>query len=481
MACALLLSGSAAAQVTWSPLLGDSMVLQRGQPIPLSGNAEPGADVVVRFEGKEFRALASAGGKWQLELPAMEARSEPFALTATAAEATAALRDIVVGDVWICAGQSNMAFPVSQAESPAEPALGLRYFQAEYAGVGEGRAWNEAKVSRLGPEQFVQGEWSRSDSDSLPGMSAVAHFFGAALHAEIEVPIGLVDLAAGGTPAEAWMPRSALLDHPVTSEMLEGSWLTNTRLEPWCQKRATLNLSQVEDPPGDALGPYHAFRPSYLWETATSSWLERPITGVLWYQGESNSESAWRVEQHELLFPRLIESWRQAADRPELPFLYVQLPSMGRANWPEFREQQRLLETELRAVGMAVTIDVGHPTNVHPRRKKPVGERLARLAMHIVYGSKDPGAGPRLQTVRVTGEEFVLEFDGEFNVTESQGFELVMDSGEVRAVSAKVHGTRVHLPRVADAKSIRYAWAPVPIADLRSVRGPASPFRWDLD
>ncbi|MDE0896691.1 MAG: sialate O-acetylesterase, partial [Planctomycetota bacterium] len=367
----------------------------------------------------------------------------------------------------------------------------LRLYQAEYTATGAGGQWTSRTLEGLAPDSFAKGKWSLCTQDTLPSMSAVAYYFGAALHERLDVPIGLVDLAAGGTPIEAWISRDALAASPATKNIAgPGNWLDNPALGDWCRERARQNLSRAmettEAIPGDDLGPNHAFKPGFLWQTAVAPITRLPIRGVLWYQGESNAGSPSRVEQHAALFPLLISDWRRQWRDERLPFLFVQLPSMGRPYWPVFREQQRGFSSQIKHVGMAVTIDVGHPTDVHPRRKKPVGERLAALAMHIAYGGPQPSTGPLVQSARAKDVTVSLHFSntgGGLTTSDGQppiGFEILDATGASHAVRASIEGDFILLELPKDAKGVeaRFAWAPVPGCNLVDGRGlPASPFR----
>ncbi|MBK8978587.1 MAG: sialate O-acetylesterase [Planctomycetes bacterium] len=486
----------APAQLSLAPMLGDHMVLQREREIVLWGTAAPRAQVVVALGQERREVVAAEDGSWRTELAARPASATPFSIRIASGAEVVELADVVVGDVWICAGQSNMEFPIDRDLHGEEvlsraPWPGIRCYQARYTATGAGGAWDDATVARLDESSFAVGDWSRCSVASLRTMSAVGFYCGRALHEQLGVPIGLIDLAAGGSPTEAWIPRDALRAEPATRSMVEpGNWLENPELGDWCRERAKQNLARALerglDIPGDDLGPNHAFKPGFLWRTAIEPATRLRVRGVLWYQGESNAESPRRVVQHGSLFPLLVASWRRGFGEPELPFLFVQLPAMGRPDWPAFREQQRLLAAELVHVGMAVTIDVGHPTDVHPPDKRPVGERLAALAMSLAYGAPTPATGPRIVDAQRVGNTIVLRFeatDGGLDTSDDAaplGFAIVDAEGESHPAAARIDGDTVVLdiPGTVTPARVAHGWAPVPTCNLVDGAGlPASPFR----
>jgi sialate O-acetylesterase len=483
-----------APQLEVAPVFSDHMVLQRDQAIILWGTSAAGAEVEVVWRGLHVSSTADDSGAWRLIMPPLPANSEGQVFRVNSGAQTVELKDVLIGDVWICAGQSNMEFPLArdrdaavaleQSEQPQ-----IRFFDAQYTATGSGGAWKPETLNGLAVDRFMRGSWTHCDARSLPYMSAVAYFFGHALQQELGVPVGLIDLAAGGTPTEAWIDVATLRAETQFEPGFRGLWFQNAMWGEWCNQRALQNLSlpisTMEIIPGDELGPNHAFKPGFMWQSAVAPFSDMSVRGVIWYQGESNAESPRRVEQHGVLFPMLIESWRRHWRRPELPFLFVQLPSMGRPDWPEFREQQRQFSRNFEKVGMAVSIDVGHATDVHPRIKKPVGERLAKLAMQVAFDHKRAGRGPKLQTVNREDDYVILNYQSSGALQsmagrEAKGFELVDHFQRVFPVKADWQGNQLHLPIPTDCdpRLVLYAWAPVPDYFLTDASGiPASPMR----
>ena len=477
------------------------MVLQQGQPLPVWGMAKPEAKVTVTLGTRKQTATADANGKWKVNFPARKAAGQTLTLTVQTAQRKTTLVDILVGEVWLCAGQSNMEWQLSKAATaktaiPAAKHARLRLFNFVGAARGGSGDYTPELIERLTPERFSSGQWRECSPDSAAPFSAVGFFFGQKLLADLDVPVGLINVAMGGTPAEAWMRRRALAAHPQLKLMVQGDWLQNKSLEPWCRGRGASNLKRALSAgdyiPGDDLGPNHSFKPAFMWDAALAPLRPLPLAGVLWYQGESNAESEWRVAQHDAVLSTLITDWRAQWKRPDLPFLFVQLPAMKRPHWPAFRASQQRVQDAFPHTGMAVTIDLGHPTDVHPRDKQPVGERLARLALASVYGESPCGGGPRFESAERRGDSVMLRLaKGRHELRTSDeapptGFEVRDRKGRWISAEARIHEAdtvMVISPLGQAVEAVRYAWTPYPEPRINLVGDaglPVAPFEAEL-
>jgi sialate O-acetylesterase len=480
---------------------GSHMVLQQRQPLPVWGTAKPAEKVTVTLGNQKQTATADAGGNWKVNFPALKAAGQTLTLTAQTARHKTMLTDILVGEVWLCAGQSNMEWKLSQAATaktavPAAKLSRLRLFN--FVGTARGGSGDYAPelIARLSPERFCEGQWRVCLPENAAPFSAVAFFFGQKLLAEIDMPVGLINVSIGGTPAEAWVRREALAAHPQLAAMVRGNWLTNKSLEPWCRERGASNLKRAlaagDFIPGDDLGPNHSFKPAFMWDAAVAPFQLLPIAGVLWYQGESNAESEWRVKQHDAVLKTLVTDWRAQWKRPKLPFFFVQLPAMKRPHWPAFRASQQRVHDSLPHTGMAVTIDLGHPTNVHPREKQPVGERLERLAMAHVYGKPNRGRGPRFESAKQRGDLLVVRLANghrrlrTLDELPPTGFEVRDGRGRWSRAEARIvvgDTLEVASPLGKAVTALRYAWVPYPepTLNLMDETGlPVAPFETEL-
>lgn len=487
--------GSCHGEVVPAAIFADHMVLQRDRPVPVWGTGRPGENVRVTFGDDEAATVVGHDGRWEVLLPPQATADEPRPLLITG-DRHCRLDDVLVGDVWLCAGQSNMLYPLARAEEGAEAIAAaslplLRLCSCRVAAGGDPPAYATDQIERLTADGFMTIDWARSGPRSAADFSAVAFFLGRRLQADLDVPVGLICLAVGGAPTEAWIGRKALAADDVLRGFTDQPWLTNPLVGEWCRSRARQNLGAALASgvavPGDEFGPNHPFKPGFLWEACLAQIAPFPMRGVAWYQGESNAESAELVALHERLLPALVRDWRAAWSQPEMPFGIVQLPGMNRPHWPAFRESQRRIHEQIPNTGLIVTIDLGRADDVHPPDKRPVGERLAVWAAAATRGDAEAGRGPLAKgaTFRADGE-VVVRFAHAAGLTTRDGdpprlFELGRH-GRFTAARARVDGDAVIVSADSEAgpwDAVRYAWVPYPggAATLVNSAGlPASPF-----
>ena len=503
MAFALLAArGSVArADVSVAACFGTHMVLQRDAPLPVWGVAAPGEHVTVAFAGTEAAAVTDASGRWRATLPPRGASAEPGTLVIRGRNEVR-FDDVLVGEVWLCAGQSNMLMPLS-AVRDAEREIGaarrprLRLLALRTAAGGDPPAYTAAQIRDLTAGRFCRGAWVACTPEAARDFSAVGLVLGATLEDAIDVPVGIVCAAVGGSPTEAWIDRAALAGDPALAPLVRDDWLHNPALAGWCAERAAANLARAGghgDPvPGDELGPNHPFKPGFLWEACIAPLVPFAIRGVAWYQGESNADSPARVEQHARLLPALVNDWRRHWGRDDLPFAVVQLPGMSRPDWPAFRETQRRAVAGLEHAGLVVTIDLGSRTDVHPRDKRPVGERIARWALAETLGSVGAASSSPLPTTAImrgdgTAEVRFRHAGGALATTDGglpRHVEVAGHDGRFVPAVARIEGGTLIVvpPRGVSVERIRHAWVPFPEppANLVNESGlPAAPFELDV-
>lgn len=498
-------SGSAAA-VSKQPgsdfalarVFGDHMVLQADQPIRVWGRAKPGSDVVVELGADSAKTTTGSRGRWQVTLAARPSDKNPQTLRATSGDSTDAVEDVLIGEVWLCAGQSNMEWPLSKS-SGAEKAIykssdtQLRLMNFVGAARGGSGVYDQQTIDRLDASGFSTGTWAVAGPATSATFSAVGYYFAKRLRRELDRPVGIINVSIGGTPIEAWISANSLSQHPSLRQMVRGNWLDNPALDEWCQARAKANLkgglTGDLKMPGDRFGPNHSFKPGFMFDAAIRPFTPMSIRGILWYQGESNGDNPQRIRQYDAAFPLLVSSWRAVFMNEQMPFAFVQLPAMDRPHWPTFRECQRRSLARVKNVGMAITIDTGDRRNVHPSQKKPVGRRLAQWALTKVYGASGPGMGPLYRSKRVEGKSLVLTLDCDGDelhtapgqTADPRHFEIAGEDGVFHPATARIVGTRVRLtsPSVPRPRDARYAWAPFPDPRpnlVNSIGIPASPF-----
>ena len=482
----------AQAAVRLARVFGDHMVLQRGKQLPIWGTAAPGEKVTVALAGQSLTATADKDGRWMVRLAPLKASATPAAIAASASN-TVTIADVLVGDVWLCSGQSNMQWPLRRAASAATavPAAGqpaMRLLNLTPAVPPERRKFTRRQLAACKPKTYFRGAWAACSPRTAADFSAVGYFFGLELHTRLKVPIGLIHNAIDGSPAEAWVSR-ATLDADPTLKRLSDEWLRNKRINPWVRERAAYNLALWQAAVAEARRdgmltppwPGHPFQPAFLFDAGIAPVAPFAIRGIIWYQGESNAHDA---ELYGKLFPAVIGDWRRAFGQRDLPFLYVQLPALERKGWPALREAQRQA-LAIPHTAMAVTIDIGDPSNIHPRNKRDVARRLALLARAKVYGEKLVHSGPVVAAVTREGQALRVRFThlgGGLKTRDGKqptGFQVAGDIGVFMAATAKLDGNDVIVstPYEPAPVAVRYGWAPVPTASLINAEGlPASPF-----
>ena len=488
---ALGLAGLAAGQGALSAdrAFGSHMVLQRRQPIQVWGLASPGAEVEVVLSEERAVTIAGADGRWRAELGAMEAGG-PHSLTLRSQAREVTLEDVLVGEVWVCAGQSNMRWTLGQSAAAEEMLAAasipeLRLLDLVGEADPSSRAWSDDELAKCSPERYYRTSgWAVSSPASARPFSAVAWAFGRDLQARLGVPVGLIHNAIGGTCTEAYISPERLRNEP---ELADGEgWLTDPRAPEWPRRRGRENLARWFAAPEGPM-PGHPFQPGFLHQAAIAPLAGLGLAGAIWYQGESNATLADMQVAADPAWCRasltaLIDDWRDTFARPELPFLMVQLPGMGRA-WMAYREVQREV-AKLPGVELAVTLDLGHPTDVHPRRKREVGARLAGLALHGVYGQDLPRS-PAARSAARRGSDGVVRIsqaDGTLRTRDGEavrGVEVQGTDGDWHPARAIIQGSdlMVSSPKAPVPRAVRYAWAPIPDVNVVGSTGlPLGPF-----
>jgi sialate O-acetylesterase len=449
----VLIAVPARADVRLPKVIGDHMVLQQGKPLPVWGWADAGEKVTVALGESKASATAAEDGKWTVRLEAMEAGG-PCQMTVQGNN-TITLEDILIGEVWVCSGQSNMQWPVSASNNHAEEAAA-----ADYPNI---RLFTVARKVAEKPMDDCQGAWTACSPQTVPGFSAVAYFFGRHLHKELEVPVGLINTSWGGTLAEAWTSHEGLLGEPD--------------FEPILERAAQFN-------------PKTPNQASNLYNGMLHPLIPFAIQGAIWYQGESNCS---RAEQYRKLFPAMIRDWRKNWGQGEFPFLFVQLAPFryGRADprcLPELWEAQ-LKTLELANTGMAVTTDIGNIVDIHPKNKQDVGRRLALWALAETYDKDVVCSGPLYDSMTVEGDKVRIRFKhvggglvakgqlGPFTIRGSEG-----PNPQFLPATAAIDGDSVVVAseRVKQPVAVRFGWFDTASPSLFNKEGlPASPFRTD--
>lgn len=510
------LSSGALAEVKLNPLFSDGAVLQQNVNIPVWGTAKDGEQVTIQFDGQSVTTTAK-DGNWRVYLKPHMAGG-PFMLT-VAGENTVTLNNILVGEVWVCSGQSNMQF---ELQFDAHAAM-----EASKANYPKLRTFNVKRKNAVQPLAEVEGKWVECSPASALYFSAVGYYFGRDLHKATGVPVGLIHSSFGATPAQAWTSLGGLEQEPVLHRYAEEAktlaanyehasaayprelavyqakrkkwddevgvaykeilkaWAAENQKNKLEGKPASPQPKPVQPKPGEPMSPHGLpSQPTVLFNGMIAPIIPYAIKGVIWYQGEGNAGNS---PEYRTLFPRLIADWREKWGQGEFPFLFVQVAPFQSLP-PGIREAQLLSWQKTPNTAMVVTTDVGSATDLHPKQKEPVGARLALAARAVAYGEKIEYSGPVFDALKIDGDRAVLSFkhlgsgllakDGDL-----QGFTIAGTDKKFVAAKAEINGDTVVVSsdEVRAPVAVRYGWENVPQVNLFNQEGlPASPFRTDV-
>ncbi|HEX3726182.1 MAG TPA: sialate O-acetylesterase [Pirellulales bacterium] len=447
LACAAtwLLAASAPAAVKPHALFSDNCVLQQKVKVPVWGTTEAAEKVTVSIAGKEASAMPR-DGKWRVELPALTAGG-PHVLSISQGGDNVELKNVLVGEVWICGGQSNMQWELKQSDGGTEAIA--------TAGNPKLRLFTVPRHRADNPESEVAGAWTVAGPDTAGDFTAVGYYFGRDLQKELAVPVGLISSNVGGTAAEEWMSKDSIDSNPELKNMTKP------------QNATTLYNAMIAP-----LAPF-------------------AIKGAIWYQGESN---AGRAYQYRTLLPAMIKNWRDTFGQGDFPFLIVQIAPYEAivhepqdSAWAEIRDAQRYVVEHVPNTALVVTTDVGDEKDIHPRRKEPVGHRLSLAARAVAYGEKVEFSGPVYEGMSVTGDQATLRFTHATSGLVAKGgpltgFTIAGEDKKFYNAQAKIVGNTVVVSsdKVAKPVAVRYGWAAYPVVNLWNGDDlPASPFRTD--
>ncbi len=491
VASTCLLCAAASAEVKPNQLFSDHAVLQSGMSVPVWGTADPGEKIVVAFAGQKRVTNAQADGRWLVRLGKLKPGG-PFVMKITGKNVVT-ISDVLVGEDWVGSGQSNMAFPIS---AKVASYAGIQDEDREIAAANypQLRIFMAVTKKSYEPQAEIGGEWKIATPENAPAFSAVAYLFGRNLNKELKEPVGMVVVAFGASTAESWISRPVLAADPQLKPMLDHLDDLNQfyKAHPNATTDQAPYLPQtINSRPGkpgplrDPVQDQH--QPTVLYNGMVHPIIPFAIRGVIWYQGESIVGGKAGVALYPHVMEALVKDWRQQWGEGNFPFYCVQLPPLkNSSNNPMVREGQAQL-LSLPNTGMAVTLDVGDPANVHPKNKEPVGDRLSRLALANVYGRKIEFSGPVFAGMKVDGVSIIIHFSHAAGLTSKDGplqwFQVAGPDGRYVNASANIQGENVivHSEEVASPVSVRYAWDNYPDgANLVNGAGlPAAPFRTD--
>ncbi|OAM88550.1 sialate O-acetylesterase [Termitidicoccus mucosus] len=492
LAAALIAGILRVSALTLAPLLGDGVVLQRDMAVPIRGAAEPGGQVTVVFHGQTKNTKAGPGGGWLVWLDPMPADAKPAELTVTSGGKTVRVRDVLVGEVWLCSGQSNMELRVPRVDNAATEIAAANHPLIRHVKI--------ARATAPRPATDAEGAWEVCSPETVPNFSATAYFFGRELHRRLDVPVGLIHSSWGGTQIESWMSADALRSSPFWPA-IQARWQERldeypARLaaykkakEKWERESAAAkkeNRAPATKAPRAPEGDGSRWMPAALYNGMIHPLLPLAVRGVIWYQGETN---AARPDEYADLFPRMIGQWREDFALGRMPFYFVQLANLTRKSdstgqlWALQREAQ-MAGLRQSDTGAAITIDIGNSNDIHPGNKQEAGRRLALIALAQTYGQGGEYSGPVFERVERDGNRLRVFFSHAKGLNARlpglPGFEIAGRDNTWHPAQVRIDGETVWLSSDAVPEPVhaRYAWHNDPPSSLYNEAGlPASPFR----
>ncbi|HAI14554.1 MAG TPA: sialate O-acetylesterase [Phycisphaerales bacterium] len=488
-------------------IFATNMVIQRDLPIQVWGTAQKGSKVDVQFAGQTASTQTDTNGKWKLALNAQPANTSPQKMTVTGDGKTITYDNVVIGDVWICSGQSNMAWTVSRSNNA----------DAEIKSATDSliRLCRVANTVAAEPQDNANINWNPSSPKNTGGFSAVGYFFGRYLRGELNIPIGLIHTNWGGTPAEAWTSTPILQNTPGLEQIIPNAeanekkypqhvqaWEKkmadyNAKLEAWKTKNPDTPVKQykVRKPRAPRKPGKNPKYPSSLFNGMINPIIPFGIKGAIWYQGEANSG---KPDQYRILLPAMIKDWRDRWGQGDFPFGVVQLANFrgvktqpGNSGWTNLQYSQFAVSQTFPNTGLAVINDIGEAKDIHPKNKQDVGKRLALWAMHDVYKTlKSNWSPPVYDSHKIDGNKVILTFknvDGKLTTRNDKPLgEFSICGSDKKWVWAKATITgsntiEVHADEIAQPLAVRYAWQDNPeAANLTDASGlPTSCFKTD--
>ncbi len=485
--------GSVKAEVKLPAIISDHMVLQADAEVPIWGTASPGEAISVSFGDTTAKTTAGNDGRWETRLPKLKAGQANSLVVRGSNVVT--VKDVLVGEVWLGSGQSNMAMTVNRAQNAEQEYAAAKFPQIRMFTVSNGAA----KTAQAD----CQGEWVVCSPETVARFSATAYFFGRELHRELGVPVGLINSSVGGTPIESWISPEAQAASPelkafFASEVkadgefdaAQAKAKYSSDLAAWeeAAKKAKTARKAVPKKPQDPLVVQERKgNVGGLFNGKISPLVKYRIRGALWYQGEANTTPA-KANFYQYQLPLLIKDWRTRWGY-DFPVAWVQLPNFGGPgrDWPAVREAM-LKTLAVPSTGMAITIDIGEEKDIHPKNREDVGKRLALWALGDVYGKSVPTSGPLPASHERSADSIVVRFKHAQSGLmakggELRGFEIADKEGKWTSASARIEEDTIVVSNasVASPTAARYAWSNFPDCNLFNAAGlPASPFRTDM-
>jgi len=457
-------------------------MFQREKPIRIVGKGIPGKKITLHFASQDqFITEVQKDSTWVFSLPSQKYTSTQFDFTVSDESQHKSIKNILIGDLWICMGQSNMEFPLSndlnfQADRSIEFNPYIRIYNPTYVGKDYyGKPFSDSMKQRLATGDYYEGGWELADLKASARMSAIGYYFGKKIQLETDIPIGIINISVGGSPIEAWMNPETLNNKVEFKNKSTNPWITNEQLPVWVRQRAIENIGNTDQ--------VHGFRPGYIFKTGISPMMKFSIKGILWYQGESNAQELDRVNEYAELMKMMVADYRKGWKEKKLPFYFVQLSSIDTLKykshfWPLFRSNQLKAHQQIKYSGLVVSSDVGDKDNVHPRDKRTVAERLSLWALNDVYKKNTVVSGPIPTKAYFQKNKVVVKFDysDELHAADGKSIRGFSLNG-VDQVDASIKKNKIYIDVKSRPHLVYYSYKSYSDANLVNRQGlPAANF-----
>jgi sialate O-acetylesterase len=445
-----------------APIFGEHMVFQQKKPVEIYGVSDSHDKIEVLLHAQYAETTAGSDGKWRITMPPVKAGGPYILQIRVNGVLKVDWNNIMSGEVWFCSGQSNMEFELKLSESGQSEAENasdtrLRFFNYKGFISTNNIEFDSVSLNRINNLDYFEGSWQTCTSETASEFSAIGYYFGKSLRQKLNVPVGLIQVAVGGAPIEAFIDRKSLELNSILSEEFSDK-SSIVLIFDWVRQRKSKNNALSSNPL-----QRHPYDPAYIFEAGMGPLGPFPVQGVIWYQGESNAHNA---ELYKIAFTEFVHSWRKFWQNQDLPLIFAQLSSLDRPSWPHFRDIQRQLANVISKTALVVTSDLGDSLNVHPVRKKQVGERFALQAFNRVYGLKILSDGPSPLKSKRTSESLIITFKSSRKLKTSDGktiheLEIAGLDTIFRSVSATLKRNRLIIKEPGyGIKAVRYGWKP---------------------
>jgi len=487
--CQTIVIESSENSVKPAAIFQSHMVLQQNTPINIWGRASQGSSVTITLDNDKRIVSADKSGKWMVTFPQRVASSNPIQLKIN----ELVFEDILVGEVWLCSGQSNMVRNLKEAEGGVDAidkykGNQIRLFRYEHIPLVAKKGYSPKELARCNVSDFFEATWTLNTPENAAMFSSVAWMFGNVVAENLQVPVGIIQLAVGGSAINNWISPERLKTEPVSATLFTHDWLTNAEVDMGHRNRCKEAFQPVlvsGQPYIIGNTPYRWMcEPGFLFEAGIEPIKHFRFKGVVWYQGETDAITEGSVKRYETFLPSLISDWRANFQNVQLPFILVQLPRYNKSTWPALREIQRRTQQLVSDSYLTVTIDLGEEQDIHPGDKLPIGFRSAILALVNIYRSKtQTTVFPAIDDIYAENTSLIVAFrdticlGDKFNIP---GFEVAYTNNQFGGAQAYyIDEKHIGLKITQKPVSLRYGWQafPKPVLEIVSTSGfPLGPF-----